>query len=95
MAAKKIFCVIAYDIENDRKRVKISKLLAKHGTRINLSVFECMITAKQLEKIKETTAKWLDKRTDTMVFYTFCIDCFTKIAYQPEVRQNIKSIKIV
>jgi CRISPR-associated protein Cas2 len=41
--AKRLFCVIAYDIQDDRKRAKVSKLLEKHGYRINFSVFECML----------------------------------------------------
>ena len=42
--AKKIFCVVAYDIQDDRSRIQISKILEKYGTRINYSVFECMFT---------------------------------------------------
>lgn len=96
MAGKKFFCIIAYDIESNKYRAKISNLLEKHGVRINYSVFECMVTAKQLEKIKETANRYIDKYTDTIVYYTLCVDCYTKTVYQPECRQReVKTIKIV
>ena len=38
--AKKIFCVVAYDIQDDRSRIQISKILEKYGTRNNYRVFE-------------------------------------------------------
>ncbi len=50
--AKKIFCVVAYDIQDDRSRIQISKILEKYGTRINYSVFECMFTDRQFQKIQ-------------------------------------------
>jgi CRISPR-associated protein Cas2 len=45
--ATKIFCIVAYDVEDNRQRDKIAKLLEKYGIRINLSVFECMFTDTQ------------------------------------------------
>ena len=51
MKAKKLFCVIAYDIADDRRRYKIIKIIEKHGVRINYSVYECMLTQSQLDKI--------------------------------------------
>ena len=36
--AKKIFCVVAYDIQDDRSRIQISKILEKYGTIVFLNV---------------------------------------------------------
>jgi len=37
----KRYIVIAYDIEKDRKRREVVKLLQPWGRRVNKSVFEC------------------------------------------------------
>ena len=52
MYTKKHFYVIAYDIADDRRRQKIVKVLEAIGARINWSVFECMLTPLQIEKVK-------------------------------------------
>lgn len=43
--------VISYDITSDRLRNKIAKELENYGRRVQYSVFECRITAKQFEKL--------------------------------------------
>ena len=49
MKARKTLCVVAYDISDDKRRLKVVKILEKSGIRINYSVFECMLTRTQLE----------------------------------------------
>jgi len=93
--ATKIFCIIAYDVEDNRQRAKISKLLEKYGIRINLSVFECMFTEIQYRKVREDIEKRIDKQRDTVVYYPICVNCFTKIVYQPDRRKPSRVIKIV
>lgn len=93
--AKRIFCVVAYDIEDDRARNKVSGLLEKYGVRVNYSVFECMFTDKQLNLTRKAIEELIDTRADTVVYYPVCVDCFTKIVYQPERRQIIKTVRIV
>ncbi len=88
--------MVAYDVQNDRHRNRIAKLLEHYGARINLSVFECMFTRGQMTKVQDKIAKMIDPREDTVVYYTICVDCFTKIVYQPGKRnREIKTIQIV
>jgi len=72
----------------DKKRNKIAKLLEDLGARINFSVFECMITQSQLNRLQKDIEKYVDKNTDTVVYYTLCVDCFTKIVVQPELKNR-------
>jgi len=83
LKAKKKFVVIAYDIVKDSRRNKIAGLLEDLGTRINFSVFECMLTPSQFVALQKKIAKIADKKTDTVVYYTICVDCFTKIKVFP------------
>ena len=93
--AKKTFCVVAYDIKEDRKRARVSKILEKYGIRVNFSGFECMFTDIQLLKVQEKIKKILDKRSDTVIYYPICVNCYTKIIYQPAHRQTSRTIEIV
>ncbi|WP_221657599.1 CRISPR-associated endonuclease Cas2 [Bacteroides salyersiae] len=93
--AKKTFCVVAYDIKEDRKRARVSKILERYGIRVNFSVFECMFTDIQLLQVQEKIKKILDKRSDTVIYYPICVNCYTKIIYQPAHRQTPRIIEIV
>ena len=93
--AKKTFCVVAYDIKEDRKRARVSKILEKYGIRVNFSVFECMFTDIQLLQVQEKIKKILDKRSDTVIYYPICVNCYTKIIYQPAHRPTSRTIETV
>ena len=69
--------VIAYDISNNKKRKKISDLLDMYGERINLSVYECMMTATQKENIIEQFNEIIDKN-DIVKIYFICSTCYAK-----------------
>ena len=91
MRARKRFVDIAYDITATKKRNRVVKKVLKYGGRINLSVFECMLTDVQLMRLQGEIAKLIDPKTDQIAYYTLCVDCFTKIVYQPE-RKRVKEI---
>ena len=84
MRAKKNFIVVAYDISDDRRRSRVAKILEKIGVRINFSVFECLLTDSQYERLKTDISKQINSREDQVVYYPICLNCYTKIVYQPE-----------
>ncbi len=74
----KKFFVIAYDIERNKKRREVCKLLESHGRRVNRSVFECFITQKQLEDVKEKIGAMVKPREDCVLYYEICKSCLDK-----------------
>ena len=95
MVSRKKFVVVAYDITNDRVRNKMAKHLEKYGTRINFSVFECMMTPKQLQKTQQYTAEKIDTQTDSVVFYVICLNCFVQMSKIPEQPTTVKICHVV
>lgn len=93
MKAKKQFWVIAYDIVDDRNRNRIANFLEKHGQRVNYSVFECMLTDSQFEKVKKQIEKWMDTDDDRIVYYPICVNCYTKIIYEPNLRKKFNLVQ--
>lgn len=90
--AKKLFVVVAYDIRSSGKRTKVSKNLEQYGVRINRSVFECMFTKDQFAKIKKEIKSKINPKTDVLVFYVLCINCYTKVERYPEQKANTDQI---
>jgi CRISPR-associated protein Cas2 len=75
---RKKFTVIAYDVTEDKRRNKVADLLELHGTRRNKSVFECMLTDSQLNKIRAELPKLIDATTDTVLIYRICLNCYVQ-----------------
>lgn len=76
---KKQFYVVAYDVSDDKRRAKVVKVLLKYGKRINLSVFECMLSDSQFRNLKEAIMKVSDRKNDHILVYPICLNCFAKI----------------
>ncbi len=76
---KKQFYVVVYDVRDDKRRTKVVKILQKYGKRINLSVFECMLSDSQFKNLKEAVIKVSDKKNDHILVYPICLTCFAKI----------------
>ena len=74
----KQFLVVAYDITDDRRRQRVSKLLVKYGIRCNESVFECMLTQSNIEKMKQQLLKLVDESQDCLLYYFLCAPCVSK-----------------
>lgn len=84
MKSTKKFVVVVYDIASTKRRSRIAELLQRYGVRVNLSVFECMLTDGQLESLKQTAAAVINPKKDKMIYYVLCLNCYTKICRQPE-----------
>lgn len=83
MRATKKFIVVAYDISNTKRRNRVVKILRQYGIRVNLSVFECMLTDRQFENLKRAIADLVNTTHDKIIYYSLCLDCYAKITYLP------------
>lgn len=78
---KKRFYVVAYDIADDKRRYRVVKILEGIASRINFSVFECMLSEQQYKDLVKQLETVIDKENDEIVFYPICRRCFTQIKY--------------
>lgn len=88
MRARKLFYVVSYDVANNKRRCQVSTMLEKVGLRVNYSVFECMLTERQLAELSEQITKVIKLKEDTVIFYPLCVNCFSKIRYMPMHRMK-------
>ena len=69
--------VVAYDIEPDRVRARVAKVLECYGTRVQESVFECDLSDTDLKALLIRLRKELkDPENGGILFYRLCKSCF-------------------
>ncbi len=68
--------VIAYDIEDDGVRLRVSKLLERHGKRVQRSVFECLLDPDQLAAVVVSLQRELGSpQAGDVRVYRLCAGC--------------------
>jgi CRISPR-associated protein Cas2 len=68
--------VVAYDVEQTRRRTKIMNTLKDFGLRVQYSVFECELTAAKAQELMERLRGLADPRRDKVHMYMLCDACF-------------------
>lgn len=69
---------ISYDIADQKRLHKVAKTLENFGIRIQFSFFECEMEKAQLDELKSSLLKILDKKEDSLRIYPLCQDCAAK-----------------
>lgn len=72
---------IAYDIHDNRVRARVAKLLEKHATRIQGSVFETRLTPTKAQTLFNRLAR-LIQPGDKLRFYALPINALEKSMHQ-------------
>ena len=67
--------IVTYDVRDDRRRARISALLAKNGVRIQRSVFQCVLELGEMTEIVFTCEGILDLDVDVLQVFTMCEGC--------------------
>ena len=64
----KVFVLIIYDITDNKKRLKLSKLLPGYGFRIQKSAFEAMITKRKYKELLERLPAYTSSEDSIRVY---------------------------
>ena len=70
--------VVAYDITDDRRRVRLHTLLLGYGDPVQFSVFECDLTPAQATELRRKVRRLL-RTGDRVRFYRLCERCAASI----------------
>ena len=72
--------VISYDISDDRRRSKVARHLEGYGYRVQYSVFECDVDARQLLKLQRELRRLVrPEAQDNVRFYPLCAECAGRV----------------
>ncbi len=74
-----MFTIISYDIVSDKRRTKVMKLLKGYGTRVQYSVFECVLDSAEFAKVGRELHELIDLNTDSVRCYRLDADAVKRI----------------
>lgn len=71
--------VIAYDINEDRRRARVAATLQVWGDRIQRSVFVCTLDHAQLTDLTQRVSAMIDPDTDAVHVFRQCATCWDDV----------------
>ena len=77
--------VVAYDVEEDRNRNHLARLLLDYGDRVQFSVFEMDLDAGEARTLADEAAQHIGPR-DSLRFYPICAACRDRIEERGQSR---------
>jgi CRISPR-associated protein Cas2 len=88
--------IITYDIEDDKVRNQISKILESYGIRVQESVFECNLSPKLYNELL-TQLRQFNKGNISIRIYPVCKDCYSKAMGIGEIKEypGLKGYEII
>jgi CRISPR-associated protein Cas2 len=69
-----MFIVVSYDIPHDRRRARLHRELKNFGTRVQYSVFECVLDPKDFLRL-QTAVQRVITPDDHVRYYRLCERC--------------------
>jgi CRISPR-associated protein Cas2 len=79
LMAQRSFYVLAYDVVDDRRRLKVARYLEALGERVQDSVFEAYLTPGELDKLIGKVRKLIEAQEDSLRVYELCAACREKV----------------
>lgn len=73
--ARRDFYVVAYDIPDDGRRLKVARLLERYGERVQYSVFEMHLTREEWDRLWRALTHLLVEQEDHLRVYRLCLAC--------------------
>ena len=71
--------LVAYDISNPKRLVKIAHHCEDYGVRIQYSVFECRLEAALFDRFWNELQELIDPETDRLIAYKVCLACAREV----------------
>jgi CRISPR-associated protein Cas2 len=61
--------VISYDIPDDKRRLKLAKILGSYGERVQYSVFEAHLDDRDFRRLRAKISKLIEPAEDSVRYY--------------------------
>ena len=76
--------MVTYDIVNNTARARVANALAGYGERVQYSVFECRLNAREFAVLRQRIADLVDLTCDRIRWYPLCRPCHGRVVQQGE-----------
>jgi CRISPR-associated protein Cas2 len=74
-----VLLVVAYDVADDTRRVRLHTFLLGSCDAVQESVFECDLSEGQARKLKQGVRRLVRRETDRVRYYRLCAGCIGEI----------------
>jgi CRISPR-associated protein Cas2 len=78
---------VCYDVADDRRRQRLSDVLLDFGTRVQESVFQCLIDPPLAEEMMARVRRTIEKNTDKVHVVALCDACAGRVVTVGITRQ--------
>lgn len=86
--------IVTYDIRDPKRLNKVHKTMCDYGNPRQYSVFECVLTDKNLVKMKHKLNEIIDREDDQILIIPLCNACKNNIETigYPRLKESSKVI---
>ncbi len=77
-----MFVVVAYDIQDDRRRSRVLAVLEEYGLRVQWSVFECCLDRRAFRTLRDQLEPLVEDARDSIRFYMVCSTCLRQCQHR-------------
>jgi CRISPR-associated protein Cas2 len=74
-----VIFLVCYDIADDRRRERVANELLDYGTRVQESVFECMLETRLAEETVSRLRRTIEEVSDKVLVFTICENCCRRV----------------
>lgn len=67
--------LVCYDMADDSRRQRLGELLLDYGSRVEESVFECMLDPSLARQMEDRIRRVVDTGADKVLIYGLCESC--------------------
>jgi CRISPR-associated protein Cas2 len=67
--------IVAYDIANPRRLVRVAKVIKDYGLRVQKSVFEVNLDEKRFAEMKRRVEEVINEDEDGVKYFPLCEKC--------------------
>ena len=73
-----MFLVVSYDISDTKRRNRLHRALKNFGVRVQYSVFECVLAAKDVKRLEAAVRREI-MDDDHVRYYHLCESCARQV----------------
>ena len=70
-----MICIIAYDVADNKRRLRVAKTLESWGYRIQEAVFHLRLDTSTLARVRSSLAALISDAEDVIHIYPICSSC--------------------
>lgn len=67
--------IVAYDIANEKRLIRVAKTMLDYGCRVQKSIFEIEVTPPVFRDLKERVEKIIVAEEDCVKYFPLCEKC--------------------